>query len=120
MTTGFVAKAGETQLTEKHKYMYDGMYRIFGQQVYRNLFSLLTNYDGESANITDFFERARMEFVNNFCLNSKAVLNPSESFHVDESSVEISLEAIQFHNFFETARKLSDLISQMDPLKINR
>ena len=113
---GFVAKAGDTHLTERQRYVYNGMVRMFGSKVSRNMFSVLTNYDGHSANIMEFFKENHINFVDNFCLNSKVIKNPpEEGFCLNENDLNGSLEVVQFHSFFKEARRLCELISKMNP-----
>ena len=113
---GFVAKAGDARLTAQQRYIFESVLHIFGKNVKENLLSVLTCYDGHSVNILDSFEEADMNFVDNFPVNSEAMLQPKPyGLAVNKNILMSNPKVIDYQHFFDEAKKLTETLREMTP-----
>ena len=100
---GFVVQSSQARLTQTQKYIFDSILSIFGNDVFRNIFLIITFSDGQrppvleavkEANIPNYTERF-------FKFNNSALLAENhESGEVGFDEMFWKMGSVSFKNFF--------------------
>jgi energy-coupling factor transporter ATP-binding protein EcfA2 len=70
---GFVAQASLARLTHTQKYIFDSILSVFGNDIEKNIFLMLTFADGQKPPIMDSIEEAKIPYSRLFKFNNSAL-----------------------------------------------
>ena len=100
---GFVVKSSDTRLTPTQKYIFDSILSIFGNDVSRNIFMMITFADGENPPVLKAIKEANVPNYSEkfFKFNNSALFaknNESGVFHFNEMFWRLG--CVSFTDFF--------------------
>lgn len=100
---GFVVQASQQHLTPTQKYMYDSILSIFGNEVSRNLFMMITFADGQRPTVLDVVKEANIpnhSNLNHFKFNNSTLFAENKESEMCLNQMFWNIGSRFFQDFF--------------------
>ena len=75
---GIVLQASAGRLTPTEKYIFDSVLSVFGKDVIKNIYLMITFADNNRPPVLEAVKEGNIPHVNFFCLNNSAIFAPNE------------------------------------------
>ena len=105
---GFVAQAPLSRLTHTQRYIFDAILAIFGKDVEKNVFMMITFADGKKPPVLDAVNASKIPYAKDFKFNNSALYSEEGDNRFDEMFWEMGMESLnQFFTQLETMSPIS-------------
>ena len=102
---GFVAQAPLARLTYTQRYIFDSILAIFGKDIGKNVFMMITFADGQWPPVLDAVKASKISYETSFKFNNSAIYSESKQGVFDKLFWEMGMSS--FLTFFTTLGRMA-------------
>jgi hypothetical protein len=102
---GFVAQASLARLTHTQKYIFDSILAIFGKDVAKNVFMMITFADGQVPPVLEAVQASKISYDAHFKFNNSALYCDNKQSQFDKLFWEMGIASQS--NFFTSLQRMS-------------
>ena len=108
---GFVAQSALARLTHTQRYIFDSILAIFGKDVGKNVFMIITFADGQRQPVLDAVKASKISYETAFKFNNSAIYSENKQDTFDRLFWEMGMSSLQ--TFFTSLGKMPAISLQL-------